>query len=268
MQDGNKSFIRSILWLSFFITILISWVYVFQMSSSMKLDWFGNMKMGSMTDGGMKMGSMADGSMKMGSMATLKMLFPMWSIMMIAMMLPAMVPTLRTYQDLIKTAEGSWLGWSGVLVGYIVIWIGFSLLISQLQVSLTSVDFLNSAGVIQSDWVISLALIAVGVFQFTVLKDFCHEVCHSPFGYFMSNWRSGLLGGFRMGIGLGIFCVGCCWGFMLLAFVMGYMNFIWMGLITLIVVLEKLPQIGIIIKKPLGGILILLGICSAVINLT
>jgi predicted metal-binding membrane protein len=55
---------------------------------------------------------------------------------------------------------------------------------------------------------------------------------------------------------------------MLLAFVMGYMNFIWMGLITLIVVLEKLPQIGIIIKKPLGGILILLGICSAVINLT
>jgi hypothetical protein len=51
MQDGNKSFIRSILWLSFFITILISWVYVFQMSSSMKLDWFGNMKMGSMADG-------------------------------------------------------------------------------------------------------------------------------------------------------------------------------------------------------------------------
>ena len=86
MQDGNKSFIRSILWLSFFITILISWVYVFQMSSSMKLDWFGNMKMGSMADGGMKM----------GSMATLKMLFPMWSIMMIAMMIPAMVPTLRT----------------------------------------------------------------------------------------------------------------------------------------------------------------------------
>ena len=151
MQDGNKSFIRSILWLSFFITILISWVYVFQMSSSMKLDWFGNMKMG----------SMADGSMKMGSMATLKMLFPMWSIMMIAMMLPAMVPTLRTYQDLIKTSEGSWLVWSGVLVGYMVIWIGFSLLISQLQVSLTSVDFLNSAGIIQSDWVISLALIAV-----------------------------------------------------------------------------------------------------------
>ena len=109
MQDGNKSFIRSILWLSFFITILISWVYVYQMSSSMKLDWFGNMKMGSITDGSTKMGSMTDGSTKMGSMATLKMLFPMWSIMMIAMMLPAMVPTLRTYQDLIKTAEGSWL---------------------------------------------------------------------------------------------------------------------------------------------------------------
>ena len=53
---------------------------------------------------------------------------------------------------------------------------------------------------------------------------------------------------------------------MLLGFTVGYMNFVWMGLITLVVVIEKLPQVGVLVKKPLGGILILLGISLAVIN--
>jgi len=69
-----------------------------------------------------------------------------------------------------------------------------------------------------------------------------------------------------MGLGLGAFCVGCCWGFMLLGFTVGYMNFVWMGLITLVVVIEKLPQVGVLVKKPLGGILILSGISLAIIN--
>ena len=49
-------------------------------------------------------------------------------------------------------------------------------------------------------------------------------------------------------------------GFMTLAFILGYMNFIWMGLITFLVILEKIPQIGKFIKKPLGILLILIAI--------
>jgi len=53
---------------------------------------------------------------------------------------------------------------------------------------------------------------------------------------------------------------------MLLGFTVGYMNFAWMGLITLVVVIEKLPQVGILVKKPLGSILIISGIGLALIN--
>ena len=38
------------------------------------------------------------------------------------------------------------------------------------------------------------------------------------------------------------------------------MNFIWMGLITFIVILEKIPEIGKLIKKPLGILILLIAI--------
>ncbi len=59
---------------------------------------------------------------------------------------------------------------------------------------------------------------------------------------------------------LGAYCVGCCWLFMVLGFAGGVMNFLWMGLATLMMVLEKLPQLGHFLVKPLGGILILSGL--------
>ena len=79
----------------------------------------------------------------------------------------------------------------------------------------------------------------------------------SPTFYFLGNWRTGFAGGLRMGLGLGSFCVGCCWGFMLLGFAGGVMNLAWMGLATLVMVLEKLPQIGHYIIKPMGVALII-----------
>ena len=63
-----------------------------------------------------------------------------------------------------------------------------------------------------------------------------------------------------MGLGLGAFCVGCCWGFMPLGFVGGVMSLLWMGLATVFMVLEKLPQIGHRATRPLGVTLILGGI--------
>ena len=63
-----------------------------------------------------------------------------------------------------------------------------------------------------------------------------------------------------MGLGLGAFCVGCCWGFMALGFVGGVMNLTWMGLATVFMVMEKLPQIGHAVTKPMGILLLLGGV--------
>ena len=184
----------------------------------------------------------------------------MWAVMMAAMMLPTMVPTMRSYEDLMASADGTRIGWIGVLLGYSLIWVIFSLVITAVQMGLLSLSIVDMMGKVKSLWVSATLLILAGAFQFTRVKEVCHGVCHSPMSYFIGHWKTGFNGGVRMGISLGAYCVGCCWLFMVLGFAGGVMNFLWMGLATLMMVLEKLPQLGHFLVKPLGSILILSGL--------
>ena len=47
---------------------------------------------------------------------------------------------------------------------------------------------------------------------------------------------------------------------MLLGFVGGVMNLAWMGIATLLMALEKLPEIGRVVTRPLGAVLVLAGV--------
>lgn len=115
-------------------------------------------------------------------------------------------------------------------------------------------------GIAKHAWISGGLLVLVGAYQFTRAKEICHGVCHSPMMYFLGQWRTGFAGGVRMGLGLGAFCVGCCWGFMVLGFTGGVMNLAWMGLATLFMVIEKLPQMGHYVTKPMGIALIVAGV--------
>jgi predicted metal-binding membrane protein len=202
--------------------------------------------------------------MNMMPMTTFGALFPMWAIMMAAMMLPTMIPTLRNYEALMASADGTRAGWIGVLLGYLVVWIGFAALIAVVQVALVAGGLIDSLGIAASGFFAAALLIVVGAFQFTRAKEICHGVCHSPMSYFLGHWKSGFSGGLRMGLGLGAFCVGCCWGFMVLGFVGGVMSLLWMGLATLFMIFEKLPQVGHHLTKPAGAVLILAGVAVAI----
>ncbi len=233
--------LRSLLWLGFFAAILAAWWVMYAMARMSGVDIFGRMT-----------------GMNMMPMVRFGTLFPMWAIMMAAMMLPTMVPTLRAYEDLMVSANGTRAGWLGVVLGYFAVWVVFALLIAFVQVALMRAGVLNIMGAATSTAVAGLLLIVVGAFQFTRLKEMCHGVCHAPAVYFLRHWRRGFGGGLRMGLGLGVFCVGCCWGFMVLGFVGGVMSLLWMGLATLFMVLEKLPDVGRRVMRP-GGVVLMLG---------
>ena len=267
--------IRNTFWLTFFIAILLSWWWLYLMSQSMNMDFFGRMSMDSSmsqmetmssmsseqsTEGMESMGQMSDGMKMDNSMMRFFPLLGMWLVMMAAMMFPTMVPTLKSYEDLISSADGTRIGWLGLLVGYSLVWVTFSIVITSVQLGLLSLNFIDMMGKAKSIWVSSALLIIAGLFQFTRAKEICHGVCHSPMSYFLGYWRTGLNGGLRMGLGLGAYCVGCCWLFMVLGFAGGVMNFLWMGLATLFMVLEKLPAIGHYVIKPMGVILIVSGV--------
>ena len=291
---------RNIFWIAFFASILAAWWWLYSMSLSMNMDLLGRMSMeNSMSqmdmpkenmsqmsgDGDMasmkimssdndmnseqamseekQMASMPKMTSKMSmntSMTSFLPLAGMWAVMMAAMMLPTMVPTLRSYEDLMVSADGTRIGWLGVLLGYSLVWIIFAVVITSVQIGLLSFNIVDMMGKAKSLWVSAFLLILAGAFQFTRAEEVCHGVCHSPMSYFIGHWKTGLNGGVRMGISLGAYCVGCCWLFMVLGFAGGVMNFLWMGLATLMMVLEKLPQLGHFLVKPLGVILILSGL--------
>ncbi|MEP2642340.1 MULTISPECIES: DUF2182 domain-containing protein [Roseobacteraceae] len=242
--------LRTTLWLGFFAAILASWWVMYAMSVDMDLDLLGRPG-----PQGQMMAAMDPRMPMYMPMANFGPLFWMWAIMMAAMMLPTLVPTLRAYEDLMISANGTRAGWLGVLLGYVIIWVVFAALITGAQLALLFGGVVDMLGIAHSAWVAGGLLIVVGLFQFTRAKEICHGVCHAPGMYYLGHWRTGFAGGVRMGLGLGAFCVGCCWGFMSLGFVGGVMNLAWMGLATLFMVIEKLPQVGHIVTKPMGVLL-------------
>lgn len=239
--------IRSLLWLALFGAILAAWAWLYGMARMAGVDPLGRPV-----------------GMNMMDMTGFVALFAMWAVMMAAMMLPTMVPTLRAYEDLIASASGTWAGWIGVLAGYFVAWLAFAAAIAAAQVALLAAGAVDALGMASSPLLAGALLLAVGGYQFTAWKDVCHGVCHSPMGYFLGNWRHGSAGGLRMGMGLGSYCVGCCWGFMALGFVGGTMSLLWMGLATVYMVLEKLPQIAHHVRRPMGAALVAAGVALVV----
>ncbi|MGB5862892.1 MAG: DUF2182 domain-containing protein [Sulfitobacter sp.] len=244
--------VRSTLWLGFFSLILVSWWMIVSMSTSMGLDVLG--RPDAMAEAMRRMDPRMDMQMPMAEFWPLA---TMWAAMMAAMMLPTLVPTLRAYEDLMISANGTRAGWLGVIAGYFAIWAGFALVLAGVQLGLLFGGVIDILGIATSRWFAVALLAAVGLFQFTRAKEICHGVCHSPAMYFLGHWRTGASGGVYMGLKLGAYCVGCCWGFMALGFAGGVMNLAWMGLATLFMVVEKLPQIGHYLTKPMGVALIL-----------
>ena len=80
------------------------------------------------------------------SMAHFLPLAGMWAIMMAAMMLPTMVPTLRSYEDLMVSANGTRISLMSVLVCYSIVGVLFSSVISGIQLGLLYLNVVDMMG--------------------------------------------------------------------------------------------------------------------------
>src|SRR3546814_4035335 len=67
-------------------------------------------------------------------------------------------------------------------------------------------------------------LLVAGIYQWLPSKAVCLEHCRGPLHFLLGYWRPGVLGGWRMGLAHGAYCLGCCWALMGLLFVVGVMN--------------------------------------------
>ena len=178
----------------------------------------------------------------------------MWALMVLAMMMPTAVPLFRSYSDLSVGNPDRIppVGLLGLAVGFCAAWLGFAAVGGLVHWALSLNGFLSDAGILQQSWLAALLLALAGLYQFSNLKAACLSRCRAPLMFFLSNWRDGVAGAFRMGLHQGVFCLGCCWALMALAFVGGTMNLLWMGGAMVLMTLEKLPFLGRYVTQPLG----------------
>lgn len=181
----------------------------------------------------------------------------MWALMSAAMMAPTALPAFATYDDLGRSTQTRF---GALVAGYLLVWLGFSLLAGAMQMALFSAGLISAFGDSLSVGLSAGLLLVAGLYQFSPVKEACLSKCRAPLTFFMAHWDEGAL---RNGVRLGLVCLGCCWALMLLAFVGGVMNIAFMGLATLIMVIEKLPQFGRVLTRPLGFVLILSGLVLA-----
>ncbi len=196
----------------------------------------------------------------------LLLLFVMWAVMMVAMMVPSAFPLILIFAEINRrrrTQQDTLVPTGVFLLGYLLVWIGYSVLATSVQWGLHEASLLSPMMVSTSPALGAAILVGAGVFQWTPLKNACMLHCRSPRAFILTEWREGAWGSLVMGLKSGVYCVACCWLLMGILFVAGVMNLLWMAIITVFVLVEKVMPQGEWFARMAGLLLIGWGIWLA-----
>jgi len=187
----------------------------------------------------------------------------MWWVMMIAMMTPSTAPMILLYARATRHAQGKGQLKQGAVPtfafasGYLLCWLGFSLLAITLQWGLERSGGISSMLMVSTKAGVSATILALaGMYQLSPWKRMCLKHCRAPAEFLSHHWKPGTRGALRMGLEHGAFCVGCCWMLMGLLFVGGIMNVLWIALLAIFVLLEKVAPYGSWFARATGIVLL------------
>lgn len=187
----------------------------------------------------------------------------MWTVMMVAMMVPSAAPMILMFTTINRRRreqQGPFVPTAVFFAGYLVVWTGFSVLAALAQWMLHAAALLSPMMVTTSPLLGGLLLVAAGLFQWSHLKAACLVNCRSPLSFIVTSWREGRRGAFRMGLEHGMYCLGCCWLLMALLFVAGVMNLLWVVAIAVFVLVEKVVPRGELVGRLAGMALAVAGV--------
>jgi predicted metal-binding membrane protein len=183
----------------------------------------------------------------------------MWAAMMVGMMVPSATPMVVAFADWTRGDghRGSRpAAVASFLSGYVLVWMGFSVMAAVLQVGLERVALLTPMGAITTPAVGGTVLVLAGVFQVTPWKQACLRRCRTPMGFLIAEWRDGPRGAVVMGVRHGVYCLGCCWLLMAVLFVVGTMHLVWMAAVAGFVLVEKLAPPSLRVSYAAGAFLV------------
>ena len=182
----------------------------------------------------------------------------MWAAMMVGMMVPSATPMVLAYADWTRrgTSGNRPAAVASFLSGYVLVWLGFSVLAAMLQSALERVGVLTATGAISRPALGGTVLLLAGLFQVTPWKESCLRRCRTPVGFLIAEWRDGSKGAVVMGVRHGVYCLGCCWLLMAVLFVVGTMHVVWMAAVAGFVLAEKLAPRSLRVSYVAAAVLV------------
>jgi predicted metal-binding membrane protein len=211
---------------------LLCWLYLASLAAAARMDGMAGMT------------GISPGAVQWTAREALATLL-MWAVMMVGMMAPSVAPMILIYARVARQAKSrgtpfASAGWFAL--GYFLAWIAFATLATALQWGLGRALLISPAAARATPEFGAILLIAAGTYQWTPLKNACLTLCQSPLQFIQRHggFRGERAASVKLGLRHGLYCIGCCWALMLLLFIGGVMNLLWIAAIGALVLAEKL----------------------------
>jgi predicted metal-binding membrane protein len=181
----------------------------------------------------------------------------MWVVMMVAMMLPSLVPMLWRYHRAISgTGETRLVPLATLVgVGYFFVWTVFGMAVFPLGAALAAVETQYPALARAVPIAVGVVVLMAGSLQFTAWKArhlaYCSDA-PGPGGTLPAGARTA----WRHGLRLGLHCTQCCVGLMAILLVIGVMDLRVMAVVAAAITIERLAPTGERVARATGVVVV------------
>ena len=169
--------------------------------------------------------------------------FGMWALMIVAMMVPTILPYLHFYNNLkyTKSDDVTNVHLMFFVLGYIVCWLLYAIMGSVLQYILYDFQLINHQATIIEKSVAITVIMCAAIYHILPFRLKALSKCQNPMPFFMQYWSPSYKTSLFLGYRHSIDCILCCWVFMLLMFLGAMSDLRIMIILTAIMVIEKFP---------------------------
>src|ERR1022692_2316442 len=185
----------------------------------------------------------------------------MWVVMMVAMMLPSLVPMLWRYRQTVGGPGETRLNRLTALVGvgYFFVWSVFGMAAFPLGVALAAVEMQRPALARAVPTAVGVVVLMAGSLQLTAWKVRHLACCREAPGR-GRTLPADAGTAWRYGLRLGLHCSRCCAGLIAILLVIGVMDLRAMTVVAAAITIERLAPAGERVARATGAVVVAAGL--------
>jgi len=182
----------------------------------------------------------------------------MWVVMMVAMMLPSLVPMLRRYRQAVGRTHARHLGALTAIVGagYFFVWTVFGMAVFPLGATLAELEMQQPTLARAVPIAAGVVVLIAGALQFSPWKARHLGCCREASAEARAEVGASFGETWRHGLRLGLHCSYCCAGLMATFLVIGVMDLGAMALVAAAITVERLAPAGERVARAIGAVVV------------